>query len=461
MLVGAAPDLKGVVFADEVTENTEADKPADEVETIWLNKKNTILNFNPEGLKEIEGCVHDKVYYAAGDSGIYAQGYYFLIKSSSSKLAYKLSLPFKGGALRFEYALTSTKNDVKITTNYYSLLKMNENNEPYVAEHDIIPEPTVTATPVPEATATPTPAPIQAQEITIKTASKKYTGDSLRKAKKTFNIGASAMTSLSYEVASGSKYISVNRNGVVTVKQNTPKGTYTINVTAKATDEYYEASATVTITVTAATPDMKKVNIRWDLKKNKTVKYKTTYIGFPKDVWKNGTLTIKDYKVKNAKKSGYKQLTFRVDFNRPASFSQKELKKIGKGLFEAEWPDDIGGNEYVTLVDYETGVCLEHKNTYKVTTKFSKWNYSGTKKTFQVGYGGSIWTMPKGSIKVTVTYPNTYKNLCIVAGGYSQHYSGYASDYFKGKSWEKSFSQAATSLYSKKYKTVAHAMRVK
>lgn len=311
------------------------------------------------------------------------------------------------------------------------------------------------------------------QTIKLKNSSKSYTADKFITKKQTFKIGASAKTELSYEVTKGSEYISVNGQGVVTIKKGTPAGNYEISVTAEATDEYEQATKTVKIKVES---HMKNAYVKWDLKKNKTVKYKTAYIGYS-PIMKNGTLTIKDYKIKNAKKSGYKQLTFRVDFNRPASFSKKELKEIGGCLNADEWMSPFGGNEYVTLVDYETGECLEHKNAYNVTAKFGKWDYSGTKKTFQLS-GGSFWIMPKGSIKVTVTYPKSYKNLCIVAGGYSNNdgkyddpeYTKYmsitvpgmnsVSDYFKGKKKQKCFAQA-TPLYSKKYKTVAHAMRVK
>ncbi len=72
------------------------------------------------------------------------------------------------------------------------------------------------------------PVVAQEQEITVKAANKKLTGDSIKKSKKTFKIGASAMTDISYKVMNGSKYVSVSKKGVVTVKKNTPAGTYKI-----------------------------------------------------------------------------------------------------------------------------------------------------------------------------------------------------------------------------------------
>lgn len=260
MLVSSFPGgVTAVSNAAETVDGSaaaQADEPTGGVETIKLTKNNVVVNFNPEGFKEIEGCVHDKVYYTAENYGAYAAGYYFLIRNSANKWAYKLSLPFTGDSLRLEYGLSKTQNGVKITTRYYSLLKINENGEPYVAEHDTIPDTTVTPAPGSDATGTPTvteaPVTIQEQEITVKVASKKYTGNSIKKSKKTFDIGASAMTDISYKVTSGSKYVSVSGNGIVTVKKNTPAGKYKIRVTAKATDEYEEAETIVTVTVTEA-----------------------------------------------------------------------------------------------------------------------------------------------------------------------------------------------------------------
>ena len=87
----------------------------------------------------------------------------------------------------------------------------------------------------------------QTIKLTKKTAS--YKASVLKKASKSFQIGAKAEGKLSYSVASGKKYISVSKSGKVTVKKGTPKGTYKINVKAAATDKYQAASAVVKIVV--------------------------------------------------------------------------------------------------------------------------------------------------------------------------------------------------------------------
>lgn len=250
---GGAMAVSNAAETADGSSATQTGETVGEVETIKLTTKNTVMNFNPEGFTEIEGCVHDKVYYTAEDNGAYTKGYYFLIKSSAHKMAYKFSFPFTGDSLRFEYGLTNTKNGVKVSTKYYSLLKVNEAGQPYVAEHGKIQDPAATPTPVPDTT--------KEQKLTVDVKSKKYKGDSLKKSKKSFDIGASAMTDISYKVLNGSKYISVNADGVVTVKKNTPKGTYKIRVVAEATEEYEEAETIVTVTVTKKTaPDF---SLRW------------------------------------------------------------------------------------------------------------------------------------------------------------------------------------------------------
>lgn len=87
----------------------------------------------------------------------------------------------------------------------------------------------------------------QTIKLTKKSAS--YKASVLKKASKSFQIGAKAEGKLTYSVASGKKYISVSKTGKVTVKKGTPKGTYKINVKAAATDKYQAASAVVKIVV--------------------------------------------------------------------------------------------------------------------------------------------------------------------------------------------------------------------
>ena len=93
----------------------------------------------------------------------------------------------------------------------------------------------------------------KSQSIQVKAATKTYKASNLKKKSASFTIGAKAKTTLSYKVTStpknASKYISVSKTGKVTIKKNAPKGTYKIQVTAKATTTYKKAVKTVKVVV--------------------------------------------------------------------------------------------------------------------------------------------------------------------------------------------------------------------
>ena len=93
----------------------------------------------------------------------------------------------------------------------------------------------------------------KSQKVTIKNknAKKTFTSDQFKAGKQTVQIKASAKTALSYKITKGSKYVSVNKKGLVTVKRWTPQGTYKVKVSAEATDTYKAASATFEIQVKA------------------------------------------------------------------------------------------------------------------------------------------------------------------------------------------------------------------
>lgn len=96
--------------------------------------------------------------------------------------------------------------------------------------------------------------------ITVKTPSKTYKASALKSKAQTFSIGASVNSkgTLSYKVekygsSAAKKYLSFNtKNGKVTVKKGTPKGSYSIKVkiSAKATANYNAATLSKTIKVT-------------------------------------------------------------------------------------------------------------------------------------------------------------------------------------------------------------------
>lgn len=240
-----------------------------------------------------------------------------------------------------------------------------------------------------------------------------------------------------------------------------------------------------TVPVNAASKaDMKKANVKWDLKNNKTLKFKTTWsvLGVKKH-----TVKMTKFKVKNAKKKGYKQCSFRLTVKRniaPTDSQLNEMLKTSYVLDECKASDSdnapFGGEFYYAVVDYKTGKSLIPKNKKKVTVKTSGWKYSSYDEKRLPDTRGMYYPK-KSTIDVTITYPKNYKNLAIGFGGFTAAPAiwtktssggsggvGWASasggvtvldlsDYWNGR---KAFSKE-TNLYSKKDKGFAHFMRVK
>ncbi len=90
-----------------------------------------------------------------------------------------------------------------------------------------------------------------AQTLKLNVSKKNYKAKNLKVKKATFKIKPSKnKTSVSYKVTKGSsRYITVSKKGVVTLKKGAKKGTYKVTVTAKASTNYKAVKKTVTITV--------------------------------------------------------------------------------------------------------------------------------------------------------------------------------------------------------------------
>lgn len=91
------------------------------------------------------------------------------------------------------------------------------------------------------------------QKVTAKVSSKTVKTSQIAKKNQTFAIGAKGAGKLTYKVTStpkkAGKYISVNKDGKVTIKKKAPKGTYQITVTAAGNATYAKATKTVTVKV--------------------------------------------------------------------------------------------------------------------------------------------------------------------------------------------------------------------
>ncbi len=199
----------------------------------------------------------------------------------------------------------------------------------------------------------------------------------------------------------------------------------------------------------ASKPHMKTANVKWDLKNNQTVTYKTKYAGIG---MKSQKAKITGYKVKNSTKKGYKELTFTVKWTIQWKVKPDEVHKIVK---QGMKNNAMGGASYIALVDYNTGKALGVNNKQKVTgeqigtTKYSQGKY------YYDDDGCYVW-LSNITKKVKVTYPKNYKGLCIGVGGST----ALKDTNNNTKFWNGKGTFKKTTYYSSKDKSVAHFMRV-
>lgn len=175
---------------------------------------------------------------------------------------------------------------------------------------------------------------------------------------------------------------------------------------------------------------MKKLNLQWDLKKNKTVTCTTAYAGgkfnfstleSEVSVKKPIDIKITDFKTKKASKKGYKKITFTVSVKSNWTLNEEEVHQMVNSEYCQNY-GKVGGGFYYTVVDYNTGRCLEDtatKSKFNVTVKDSDWEYSEEIK-YEDTDGCEVTIDHYVKTKVTITYPKNYKGLCIGVGGINQ-----------------------------------------
>ena len=202
----------------------------------------------------------------------------------------------------------------------------------------------------------------------------------------------------------------------------------------------------------AAKAVMNRKGISWDLKLGKKVSYKTKYVSI-------GTKTdkVRLTQCKLTKGTdGYNTLDVTLDFLRTTKLSKKQVyKMVTSKTFRKK--NLLGGSFYYTVVDYDTGICLENKNKFDVTvTVLEDWRTTAS-HLFK-GKKGSWVRLNDRQVSFRVRYPASYTGLCIGAGGCTGlTFNSNTNKFFDGKA---TFAKA-TSLYSKKNKKFAHFMRIK
>lgn len=204
-----------------------------------------------------------------------------------------------------------------------------------------------------------------------------------------------------------------------------------------------------TVPVNAAgKADMEKANVKWDLKNNKKLTYKQYWYSMGV---KKHTVKMTNFKIRNAKKKGFKECTFTLTYKMKVNPTRDQILKMGRRCDQGKLFTQWG----FCVVDYQTGKSLEQKNDkgVKTTWKIKSYNYAKL-----YGTNGSWIRYPQKQVfKVKITYPKDYKDLTIGVVGSTKANLRTADAHWAGK---LPFSKA-TALYSKKDKAFAHFMRVK
>lgn len=200
-------------------------------------------------------------------------------------------------------------------------------------------------------------------------------------------------------------------------------------------------------------PYMKTLKVKWDLKKGRKVAVTSKWAGVGKQ---KATAVVKSLKTTKAKKAGYKKTTVAIEFNQTFKPTKKQVHKMVNNSFFNKY-GHFGNNLAYAVVDYKTGKNLEVDETSGVTVKRGDWKYT-KQKTYRDNDGCWAYFPAKISVKVTITYPKSYKNLCLGVMGNNKTFDGPTKADEKFWYGKTAFGK---STYYTTGKTNSHWMRIK
>lgn len=150
---------------------------------------------------------------------------------------------------------------------------------------------------------------------------------------------------------------------------------------------------------------MKSLEVKWDLKKNRTVVVSTAWkaVGTQKVAAR-----VTGLKVRAADRKGYRKAVFTVTFFHRFKPGKKQVHQIAR-LGDAS---GAAGFASFALVDYRTGKELGAYNNKGVTIKTSGW-HSDKLVRYRDADGCWVRYPTKYSMKVVVTFPRGYRDLCL------------------------------------------------
>lgn len=164
----------------------------------------------------------------------------------------------------------------------------------------------------------------------------------------------------------------------------------------------------------------------------------------------NCTYTVKSIKIKKAKKAGYKTATIILEIREKWTPNNQQVISM------ANYGDDDGELEdgwiWAFVVDGKTGEYLDNKRgakKYGITCKTTGWHYLNEWR--YTASDGSWVEFPRlKRLKYTITYPKSYKNLCVGIGVGQRKYNESAMNKFEAgrvtyaKSWWNKYNNGST-----------------
>ena len=184
---------------------------------------------------------------------------------------------------------------------------------------------------------------------------------------------------------------------------------------------------------------MKSLKVKWDLKKGKKVTVSAAWAGAGRQ---KVSARVVGLKVGASPKRGYRKASFTVEFTRLSKPTKKQVHALA-------------GLASLALVDYQTGRELGAGRKRNVTIKASNWKCSKVKK-YKDDHGCWVQYPTKYAMKVTVTFPQKYRGLCLGIIANNKRSETKADSAF----WEGRGSFAKTTYY-KSGKGNSHWMRIR
>lgn len=182
-------------------------------------------------------------------------------------------------------------------------------------------------------------------------------------------------------------------------------------------------------TMTAqAVKDLQKRGVKFDLKKNKVVRFKVAHAALQKTtstryskVKQPFAAKVTDLMVGRATKKGYKVAMLTIKFSstwKPSARVAKQVWNAGYGVESSVSYTGAFGDFYVFVVDGKTGINLMGKNPYGVSAVI-EWGKGTSTKKYYFDKKHTNWVnfCTGNTAKVTIAFPSKYKNLCIGVGG--------------------------------------------